>query len=68
MEKRPYSDRRWRDNPGFITAKCGKCKHFNLGTLSCKGFERIPDEILTNKVFHDHAIAGDHGYRYEERE
>lgn len=65
MEKKPYRDARWRDNPCAITAQCGYCKHFKRGTVSCKAFPRIPNDILGNYVIHDHPVEGDHGILFE---
>ena len=49
MNKKPYSDARWRDNPMPRTPYCGYCKHFiGLvdGHLSCKAFDKIPRDIM----------------------
>ncbi len=65
MGKKPYSDPRWWDNPCPITSQCGTCKHFKLGTTSCKAFDKIPKDILANHELHDHPIDGDHGLQYD---
>lgn len=65
MEKKPFSDARWWDNPHPIVSQCGYCKHFKRGTLSCKAFELIPKDLLSNYKLHDHPIEGDHGIRFE---
>lgn len=44
---------------------CNTCKHYILGTVSCKAFERIPDEILNCKNRHTTPVRGDHGIRWE---
>ncbi|MDO4314652.1 MAG: hypothetical protein Q4C45_02665 [Oscillospiraceae bacterium] len=65
MKKKPFSDARWWDNPCAVTSQCGYCKHYKIGTLSCKAFERIPKDILGNYVIHDHPVEGDHGILFE---
>lgn len=65
MEKKPYSDSRWRDNPCPIMTQCGKCRHFKRGTISCKAFTEIPNDILANYEIHDHPIDGDQGFQFE---
>lgn len=45
MDK-PYSDRRWHDDPKGIPSLCGTCKHW-LGFGKCKKYEgKAPKEIL----------------------
>ena len=65
MEKKPYSDPRWWDNPHPIMTQCGICKHFKRGTTGCKAFARIPKDVLANYELHDHPIDGDHGFQFE---
>ena len=68
MEK-PYSDKRWWDNPGFkkIESQCYKCKHYNWdGT--CKAFPKgMPKDIIRNDFIHDKEYLGDNGIRYEQK-
>ena len=45
---------------------CNSCKHYILGTVSCKAFERIPDEVLNCENDHKLPIAGDHGIQWEQ--
>lgn len=65
MEKKPYSDPRWWDNPQPIIVQCGLCKHYKRGTRSCKAFNYIPHDIFGNYEIHDHPIEGDHGFRFD---
>lgn len=44
--KKPYSDRRWYDNPGFIPSLCGSCKYWR-GFGKCDKYqEKVPQEFL----------------------
>lgn len=46
MEKRPYSDHRWWDNPMPKDSACGRCKFYH-GFLKCEKYEpTIPTDIL----------------------
>lgn len=68
MEKKPYSDARWWDNPMPHTPQCGKCKNYIGyidGLLCCKAFDSIPRDIVLDYVLHDHPIDGDKGFRFE---
>jgi len=47
---------------------CNICKHFILGTISCKAFERIPDEILDCEDDHKLPVRGDNGIQWEPNE
>ena len=50
MEKKPYSDHRWWDNPMPISSLCNSCENW-LGRVKCKKYEdEVPREIL-NKSF-----------------
>ena len=44
MEKKPYSDRRWWDSPGFIASLCGKCK-FGPSSQCSKFPSGVPREL-----------------------
>jgi hypothetical protein len=44
---------------------CNTCKHYIPGTLSCKAFQRIPEEILMCENDHKLPVRGDHGIRWE---
>lgn len=50
--KKPYSDRRWYDDPQAKVPLCGHCKHrgpynYELEIMPCKAFpDGIPREIL----------------------
>ena len=45
MEKKPYSDRRWWDNPGFVGSLCNNCKFGPA--FECKKYPNgIPRELL----------------------
>ena len=43
-------------NPYFAPV-CNECKNFTPGTLSCKAFSRIPDEILDGKNDHSKPLT-----------
>lgn len=46
MEKKPYSDPRWWDNPMPKSSACGNCK-FYQGFLKCEKYNpKIPMAIL----------------------
>lgn len=46
MNKKPYSDRRWNDNPMPISSLCNDCAYW-LGRGKCKKYEpKIPSEIM----------------------
>lgn len=46
MEKKPYSDRRWWDNPMPISSLCNICENW-LGRGKCKKYQdKVPREIL----------------------
>lgn len=65
MEKKPYSDPRWWDNPKPKGTQCNSCKHF-YGFRKCKAFpDGIPRELSTSKFTHKKPYEGDHGIRYE---
>ncbi len=54
--KKPYSDRRWHDNPGAVLLICSLCEHKGqyipeTGTILCDAFpEGIPDDLLNIPV------------------
>lgn len=50
MEKKPYSDRRWWDNPMPIFSLCGKCKHWR-GRDKCDKYDSIIPEKVMDKSF-----------------
>lgn len=64
MDNKPYSDSRWRDNPNPVFAQCNDCAHY-LGYGKCEAFEKIPKEIVINKVMHDRPYPGDNGIIYK---
>lgn len=46
MEKKPYSDSRWWDNPMPVDSACGNCR-FYQGFLKCEKYSpKIPMNIL----------------------
>lgn len=50
MEKKPYSERRWWDNPMPISSLCDKCIYWK-GFGKCEKYEdKVPRETL-NKSF-----------------
>lgn len=44
-DKKPYSDKRWWDNPMPVFSLCGKCKYWK-GFGKCEKLSTVPDEIL----------------------
>jgi len=41
-----------------IIPQCVFCEHFiNNKTFSCKAFNYIPDNIITNKVIHENVLS-----------
>lgn len=67
MDKKPYSDSRWWDNPQPLDVQCNSCKNF-YGFRKCRAFpDGIPKELLTDKFTHKKAYKGDNGIRYEEK-
>ena len=44
--------------------QCALCKHYK-GNLSCKAFEKIPEDIYTGEVSHKKPYPGDNGIRFE---
>lgn len=45
MEKKPYSDSRWRDNPQLITSQCSFCLHWH-GFGKCDKLGIVSQDIL----------------------
>ncbi len=46
----------------IMESQCITCKHFiDDKAWGCKAFDFIPDEVLTNKVIHDHKLEGQKG-------
>lgn len=67
MEKKPYSDPRWWDNPMGVPSQCNDCRHYN-GDATCLAFpEGIPKEIASNKFIHNKPYENDNGFRYEKK-
>lgn len=65
MEKKPYSDRRWWDNPMPISSYCNDCKHWK-GFGKCDKYENgVPKEIL-DKSFPNHADFNENYCEYRE--
>jgi len=67
--KKPYSDKRWYENPGLkkIESQCCECKYYNWNR-TCKAFpEEIPRELFLNKVAHNQPYRGDKGILFEEK-
>lgn len=53
----------------LIHPQCQRCAHWQRGTLTCAAFpERIPTEILANKLSHTTSYPGDHGIHFAARE
>lgn len=46
MSKKPYSDPRWWDNPGFIFSLCDSCKYGPSGRCSKYPGGETPKELL----------------------
>lgn len=67
MDKEPYADSRWTDNPKPRDIQCNSCQHF-LGFRKCKAFpDGIPKELLTDELTHKKPFQGDNGIRYKKR-
>ena len=51
-----------KDEPLFIVT-CGHCKNYLriIGKLSCKAFDKIPNDILHGDVIHDKVYPGQKG-------
>jgi len=66
MDKKPFSDSRWRDEPKPKDAACCSCVHY-AGFGKCKAFpKKIPYELLLSvEIKHDKPYSGDNGFRYE---
>lgn len=44
--KKPYSAKRWHDNPGGIFSDCGQCTYWK-GFCKCDKYEKtIPQELM----------------------
>ena len=44
--KKPYSDRRWWDNPMPISSLCGDCLHWHVFGKCDKYETKVPREVL----------------------
>jgi len=67
MDK-PYSHKRFWDDPGLISPQCNNCRHRIVHTATCSAFpNRIPVEILLNKFIHTSPYDGDNGILFEEK-
>lgn len=43
---KPYSDKRWHDDPGANFSLCGDCRNW-LGFGKCKKYdEKVPKEVM----------------------
>lgn len=49
----------------FGVCLCDSCKHFIEGN-SCKAFDEIPIEIVSNSFDHRQPYPGDRGIQYEQ--
>jgi hypothetical protein len=65
MEKKPYSDARWWDDPKPEMAACGRCVHY-ITRGKCRAFpDEIPRELLLSvEVRHTLPYPGDGGYLF----
>jgi len=65
MDKKPYSDSRWWDDPKPCDVSCNSCAHY-FGFAKCKAFpNEIPRELLLSvEVRHDKPYPGDGGYLF----
>lgn len=67
MDKKPYSDNRFWDNPQAKDVQCNSCTYYK-GFAKCEAFpDGIPRELLTVAITHKKAYKGDNGFRYKKR-
>ena len=48
----------------FVFPVCNTCKNY-LKDLSCRAFDRIPDEILEGRNDHSLSMTNDRGIQFE---
>jgi hypothetical protein len=64
---RPYSHRRFWEDPGGEIVPCSLCSHY-LGNLNCGAYpERIPEDILDMDTDVKAIPECAPGYKYEEK-
>ncbi|MDR1563888.1 MAG: hypothetical protein LBS74_02915 [Oscillospiraceae bacterium] len=64
--QKPYSNKRWHDNPcPIFDLQCNKCKNY-FGFGKCKAFpEKIPPELLSDEIKHNKPYPNDNGIVFE---